>query len=753
MKQINDLKQKLLVLLILLSPLNLFSQSTSDYDVVWNEYSKNSAESMPLGNGEVGVNLWVEENSDLIFYISRTDAYGEANRPLKIGRLRVSLAPNPFEEGVKFQQRQNITDGSIDITGGKEGEEVTFKIFMSRESNTIFVDYKSEIPREVKVKSEIWRTKEHIFKDIKQYNEGWTVWDMLDYTGDEKVAESADIVLNRKNRLVWYHDNQHSLFDFSVKHQHLQDKSSQFIDFISDRKFGAGVKGDKLVTESETVLASKGKLKKTTITIATHSMQTKSIKEWESKINEDLKNESSKRALAQSRAYWGEFWKRSYLFIDIPNDKDLAFKLTQTYMMQRYLSACGGRGNLPIKYNGSIFTTDPKYVDASKDYSPDYRNWGGPFWWQNTRLMYNAMFDTGDFDLFEPLFDFYLDRSNAMRAMANRFYNVDGLFMPETINIFGLFCNMDYGWDKKEEGNYIPSSKFIRWMWGTTLEFSRTMLDYYYYTNDQEFLTERALPFIKDAFIFLEQKFMKNGTFRIAGHSQSLETYWFNVENDLPTIAGLHGVIESLEALPESVKESADLSFYKAIQKSLPAIPKMATATGDIFTPAEVYLSQTCNAENPELYVVYPYGIANLTNDLKETGVRTFERRRYFSDWGWGQDGQIAAMLGLVDFAKSDIVNKLRYKHSNFKYPVMFGPNYDWLPDQCHGGNYMITMQKMLTQTYRGVTYLLPSWPKDWNVKFKVVLPDNNFVEGDYNNGELTYKKSNDSVKIEQLIN
>ena len=25
--------------------------------------------------------------------------------------------------------------------------------------------------------------------------------------------------------------------------------------------------------------------------------------------------------------------------------------------MQRWMNACGGRGSLPIKYNGSIFTT------------------------------------------------------------------------------------------------------------------------------------------------------------------------------------------------------------------------------------------------------------------------------------------------------------------------------------------------------------------------------------------------------------
>ena len=52
-------------------------------NVVWTTPSKDSAGSMPLGNGEVGINLWVEEHGDLVFYISRSDALSEVSRLLK----------------------------------------------------------------------------------------------------------------------------------------------------------------------------------------------------------------------------------------------------------------------------------------------------------------------------------------------------------------------------------------------------------------------------------------------------------------------------------------------------------------------------------------------------------------------------------------------------------------------------------------------------------------------------------------------
>src|SRR5208337_1084065 len=47
---------------------------TEAYNVVWTTPSKDAAGSMPLGNGEVGINLWVERDGDLLFYISRNDS-------------------------------------------------------------------------------------------------------------------------------------------------------------------------------------------------------------------------------------------------------------------------------------------------------------------------------------------------------------------------------------------------------------------------------------------------------------------------------------------------------------------------------------------------------------------------------------------------------------------------------------------------------------------------------------------------------
>ena len=56
------------------------------YNVVWNTPGKDHNDSMPLGNGDIGLNAWVDKNGDLLFYISKTDSWDDNGRLLKVGR-------------------------------------------------------------------------------------------------------------------------------------------------------------------------------------------------------------------------------------------------------------------------------------------------------------------------------------------------------------------------------------------------------------------------------------------------------------------------------------------------------------------------------------------------------------------------------------------------------------------------------------------------------------------------------------------
>jgi hypothetical protein len=104
---------------------------------------------------------------------------------------------------------------------------------------------------------------------------------------------------------------------------------------------------------------------------------------------------------------------------------------------------------------------------------------------------------------------------------------------------------------------------------------------------------------------------------------------------------------------------------------------------------------------------------------------------------GWRQDDIFMAYLGLADQARDYVVKRARSKHAGSRFPVFWGPNYDWVPDQDHGGVLLKAVQAMLMQTDGRRIYLLPAWPRDWNAEFKLRAPYNTTVSGKVENGKL----------------
>ncbi len=112
--------KKAFILFICCILLTLFSVTAQkiytlpeSYNPVWTTQSKNASESMPCGGGSIGLNVWVE-NNDLLIYISKSDAFEENNTLNKLGRLRISISPNPFENA-GFRQELKLNDGYISI--------------------------------------------------------------------------------------------------------------------------------------------------------------------------------------------------------------------------------------------------------------------------------------------------------------------------------------------------------------------------------------------------------------------------------------------------------------------------------------------------------------------------------------------------------------------------------------------------------------------------------------------------------------
>jgi alpha-L-fucosidase 2 len=88
------------------------------FNLTWNSPSADARGSMPIGNGDIGLNVWVEPNGDLVFFIGKTDAWDENLRLLKLTRIRVKLNP-ALNTTNGFLQTLNLREGVIEISDSR----------------------------------------------------------------------------------------------------------------------------------------------------------------------------------------------------------------------------------------------------------------------------------------------------------------------------------------------------------------------------------------------------------------------------------------------------------------------------------------------------------------------------------------------------------------------------------------------------------------------------------------------------------
>jgi hypothetical protein len=411
-----------------------------------------------------------------------------------------------------------------------------------------------------------------------------------------------------------------------------------------------------------------------------------------------------------------------------------AFIVTRGYALQRFVAACAGRGAYAIKFNGSLFTADWK--ERGTQVNADYRRWGGCYWFQNTRLPYWAMLASGDFEMMRPLFAMYQRALPLSEARTQKYFDHKGAYFPETMYFWGTPAMCDYGWDRSDKPDGFLRNSYIRYYWSGGLELTALMLDYYDHTQDEAFLRDTLLPLAGPIVTFFDQHYPRDEQGKIRFEpAQSLET-WHEAVNPLPEIAGLKYVLSRMVELPEKAVDSATKKQWQRMLDELPPLPAAKEDDRTYLLPA-LEFSDRSNSENPPLYAVFPYRLFGLGKPDLEVGRLTFEKRRVKGTGGWRQDSIQAAYLGLTDTARAYVTQNFSRWHGDARFPAFWGPNADWIPDQDHGSVALTALQRMLLQVEGDKILVLPAWPADWNVSFKLHAPLGTTVEGRYVDGKL----------------
>src|ERR1700744_4564785 len=286
-------------------PMLQFLHLPDVYNVTWNTPGPGPAQSMPLGNGDIGLNFWVEKNGDLMFYISKTDAWGgepESQKDpwmkqggilMKLGAVRISTDKNPLAASTAFKQVLKLRNGEITVHEGAGMDALNFRIWVDANHPVIHVETKSANAKNIRVKLENWR------------------------------AGLTDTILSdQKTQIAWYHHNTPAVDPH-----------------LANLTFGAIIKGSGLINKDKATLQSGRAVRSQLISIYPLTNISGSGSKWYSTLKSQV-SKIEKLKLEQTRIahqqWWRQLWQRSWVYLD---GDDQAKQVTQGYILQRFVTA------------------------------------------------------------------------------------------------------------------------------------------------------------------------------------------------------------------------------------------------------------------------------------------------------------------------------------------------------------------------------------------------------------------------------
>ncbi len=718
------------------------------YLVTWDAPGIGHRDSMPIGNGDLGMNLWTEASGDVVLLIGKTDAWSENGQLLKLGRVRVAFTPSPFRAGASFRQVLRTRDGVIEIHG--DGQAV-LQAWVDADAPVIHVQLVDARPRAAHVSLESWRTAPRRLVDVTGNAELAQGLRELQGSPAGGPTIDPDTVLAAPDSLIWLHHNARSIYGDLLRNQHLEALQGAFSDPLLHRNVGALARGPGLTVVDDHTLTTATPQAGLRLDITAFANVAERTDVWRAGVQAAADQAAARDAAAAraaTQAWWNRFWERSWILV---GGEAHAAEVTQGFIMQRWMTACGGRGPAPIKFNGGTFTVGQEppsgtpYVPEQGRVDPDFRVWGSNVWFQNTRLIYWPMIANGDLDTLAPFYAMYKAALPLATARTRLAWRHDGAIFPETIFFFGLPSNNDFGW-----GNPGPemTNPYIGRHFNNAPELMMMLLDTWDLHHDADLATGTLLP-LADAFtLWFDQHWP-----RVAGKlrfepSEALETRQ-HAADPLPDIAGLMQVLTRLCALPEALTTPAQRARWHTMLADLPPLPRgltdaagkvpvtpdQASPTGTpILWPAASFDAPK-NSENPELYAVHPYRLFGVGLPELELARATYEAKRFADSTCWGQQGIQAACLGFAARAQREAVaNFTAYDSQRFRW---FWKSGDWQPDLDNGGAGQLILQSMLMQARGDRILLFPAWPKAWDVDFRLHAAHDTVVSGTVRGGRV----------------
>jgi sialidase-1 len=221
-------------------------------NVVWDSPSENSLGSMPLGNGDIGANVWVEPSATSSCCCPRPMPLTTSRACSRSGGCASRPSPR-WCSPTALPTALNLRDGCIDIESG----ETTVRVWIDANHPVVQVDFQSKTPFTAEAVVEIWRTEVRML-DRKQ---GREIESHSTYGNfPEKLKVNPDVVLpHDESSIAWCHHNIESQWERNMRHTGLEAEIPKHTDPILRRTFGAVIRGSGMKPASDLVLKARNR--------------------------------------------------------------------------------------------------------------------------------------------------------------------------------------------------------------------------------------------------------------------------------------------------------------------------------------------------------------------------------------------------------------------------------------------------------------------------------------------------------------
>ncbi len=454
-------KLKTLLLLFLVSTL-VFGQETKEFigfnvdyknylskhDIVFQSPNYEGFEGLTIGNGDLGGMVW-STNTGIEMQINKIDLYDD---PHKNSESRVTLRAAgrlKIDFGVPTNEWLYINDF--------EGRLSMYDATATFRSRTPFSD----------AKVSTW---------VDAHDNAWVIDCDLKTMGEVESGTSMKVELERwgsRSFRGWYgHYSKDVSAGLGQSRAHIKDGDIYLtehfngLDFVVACRLVGMDASAKMVNSKQAVLEtemSNAISSKVIVTVVT-SNESENLLEDAIVILDKKEKEVNLKAAHDK--WWKKFWERS--FVNIPDDY-----IENLYYYRRYVTASASRGTYPIAFNGSLWV-----------WNHDIRHWVSPHHW-NTQQQYWGVAVQNDCDLMKPYMNTYFRLMPQAEEYAKERGVEDALLWCEAHDFHGT---MVYKYAKAMINNFTPASQIASVFW-----------EYYQFTGDEEFLKEKAYPFMKKA--------------------------------------------------------------------------------------------------------------------------------------------------------------------------------------------------------------------------------------------------------------